>query len=456
MRHMDEKLIPNEEEARLLELLTNDWWHRHAPARGVKDTTIDETRLTKSGVVVKLLLNREMTMPKLKRMLPQIRTLLDIQDDHQTDLLEGGRASKVALAVRTRRVTDTMNMTWRPGITSIGVDTITGEEVRIPLASQIQVAGAKGYGKSWAIRPLIMAARSDPTIDLTYLDPKMVEGSLMKSIIRTAVGYDAIFRQLDYAHSDMWKRADMMSKAGKTVWDTKDGPTKILIVDEGRDLLAAINDENSRQTKENRKQRDEEQDLEDYISYHRKLIQLSSMGRAWGYFIWWLTQYPTVSSTGPGIDRMIDVNADYRLCLRLSKAEQSKVALAEDADYGPHLIPAGPAMRGHAYLGGHGPTLIRTWTVTDEMISGYGGGTSPIPSPGPVAGPGDGSAKPVMELDEVRAAMGTEVLTAAQVAAKFGGDVRGAARILTDLMIRGEIGSRFNGTTHEYGKSLRF
>lgn len=446
---MDERLIPNDEETRLLNILTNEWWQKHAPARGVKETTIDEARLTKSGVVAKLVLNFEMTMEKLKRKLPQIRTLLDIKDEHQTDLLEGGRASKVALAIRTRRVTDTMNMTWRSGITSLGVDTITGEEVRIPFASQIQVAGAKGSGKSWAIRPLIMAARNDPTIDLTYLDPKMVEGSLMKSIIRTAVGYDAIFKHLDYAHADMWKRADMMSKAGKTVWDINDGPTKILIVDEGRDLLAATHDEDSRQTKENRKQRDDDAVLDDYLSYHRKLVQLSSMGRAWGYFIWWLTQYPTVSGPGAGIDRMIDVNADYRVCLRLSKAEQSKVALAEDADYGPHLIPAGPAMRGHAYLGGHGPTLIRTWTVTDEMINGYGGGGTPgVPLLPP--------APPQMGLDGVRMALGADVMSAAQVATQFGGDVRGAARILTDLMIRGEIGSRFDGTAHLYGKSLKF
>jgi hypothetical protein len=34
----------------------------------------------------------------------------------------------------------------------------------------------------------------------------------------------------------------------------------------------------------------------------------------------------------------------------------------------PHNLPKGPRFRGHGYLNTHGPNLIRTWTVTDDMV----------------------------------------------------------------------------------------
>jgi hypothetical protein len=52
----------------------------------------------------------------------------------------------------------------------------------------------------------------------------------------------------------------------------------------------------------------------------------------------------------------------------VSKPGHATVALGDDADYGPHLLTADPRNRGFGYLGGYGPSLIQTWTVTDEMI----------------------------------------------------------------------------------------
>jgi hypothetical protein len=67
------------------------------------------------------------------------------------------------------------------------------------------------------------------------------------------------------------------------------------------------------------------------------------------------------------------------------------------------------------------------------------------------------SPPPVIDDVLVRQMLGTsEMLTAAQIALQHGGDAKAVAKILTDLMIRGEIGSRWiNGRIH-YGKSLRF
>ncbi|THJ33640.1 hypothetical protein E7Y31_22105, partial [Candidatus Frankia alpina] len=47
---------------------------------------------------------------------------------------------------------------------------------------------------------------------------------------------------------------------------------------------------------------------------------------------------------------------------------QALVALDDCADYAPQQIPAGRHYRGHGYLKGHGPRLIRTWTLDDTAV----------------------------------------------------------------------------------------
>jgi S-DNA-T family DNA segregation ATPase FtsK/SpoIIIE len=357
-------LIPDTEEARLLGLLNTEWWKKHSPNPILKNLTIDEARLTSSGIIVRFSLGERVTQEKVTPLLPFARRMLDIRDQHETRLQPGGRASQLALRILTRRVTDTMNMLWRPGITSFGVDTLTGEEVSLPLHRQIQVAGAKGSGKSWTLRPLMCQGMLNPNYELSYIDPKMVEGAALRGLIPVATSPEAALDLIGGSHDDMFQRAAWMERKKVTVWTPSMGPYKILVVDEGRDLLATIAMEDARMRKA-AKQADEEVEPENLF----KLSRISSMGRAWGYFVWWATQYPIVSGSSKGIDSLIDANADYRFCLRVGKPKHSEVALGADADYGPHLIPPGDRMRGHGYLGGHGPNLIRPWTVTDEMLA---------------------------------------------------------------------------------------
>src|SRR5690606_7000978 len=116
-------LTPTDEEERLLEQLTPEWW----TANGMKDVLITRS---------------EMTREKLEDKRDRLRLILDVEDDHPLVILPGGRARRAKLAVRTRRVTEEMDMLWHPGRRGLGADSVTGETVDIPFTSQLQVSGA--------------------------------------------------------------------------------------------------------------------------------------------------------------------------------------------------------------------------------------------------------------------------------------------------------------------------
>lgn len=365
-------LEPTEEERRLLDCFTNTWWQKNARTSPVRDMSIAGARMTRAGVEADFRITGNTTRQKLADSADYLRVLLNIEDDHPLTVLPGGRAQQVKIAVRTRRVTDEMDMLWHPGRTGLGVDSVTGDVVDIPFTSQFQVSGAKGSGKSWALRPLMAQAVLSPAISPVFADPKFVEGGRWEG--HMPVYYPERFGDmLDEATEDMDRRATLMRKEDNaTVWRPEFGPYKVYIVDEGRETLSRIRrlDEHLKEVKRIRRRSEEaESELSpDEIEYMDKLIRLSSMGRAWGVFLWWATQYPIVSTKNNGIDTNVDANADFRFSLRVSKPAHAVVALGDDADYGPHLLTAEKHNRGFGYLGGYGPSLIQTWTVPDQMI----------------------------------------------------------------------------------------
>lgn len=454
---MDENLEPTEEEARILELLTPDWWKTNAHRRGIRNTTIEEARLTKSGVVARINLLANTTHETLEKQLPQIRTLLDVQDIHQTDLLPGGRASRVALAVRTRRVTDTMDMTWRPGITSIGVDTITGEEVYIPHTKRIRLAGASGAGKSWSTRPLIAPSVINPQRKVYLIDGKGEEAQVWCDVCETAVEPDEIINLIDHLHDLMQRNKAILKRARASAWTPDLGPENIVLVDEGRVVLAIL----AAYDKLNQKVEDGEEPVTPSL---RKLIDLSSLGRSRGIILIWCTQYPTTSGANPGIDPQINANVDDSFCLRVNTFKQAQVMLEENARFGPHRIPSTPEMRGHGFLDSHGMNLIRTWTLDDDGVRGLkayqsGGGGSPVLPPAVGVSPSGVRAEErtqvVVTPDHVMRVLGDhDVVTAQQIAADLSSDVRSVSRILSELVARGVVGSRHNGSVHLYGKGV--
>lgn len=362
-------LTETDEELRLLDQLTPEWWAVH----GLKDVLITGSVMTQAGVLADLELSGEMTREKLEDKRDRLRLILDVEDDHPLVVLPGGRARRAKLAVRTRRVTEEMDMLWHPGRQGIGADSVTGQTVDVPFTSQLQVSGAKGSGKSWAMRPLMARAVLMPEISPVFADPKIVEGTFWEGLM--PVYFPGQFDEmLDMAVDDMATRADLMRSKRSTVWRPEFGPYKVYIIDEGREFLGnlrRIDQFNQKMARMKKKGAEEESEVEltpDEGECLDKVIKISSMGRAWGVFLWWATQYPIVSGKAPGIDTNIDANADWRFSLRVSKPGHATVALGDDADYGPHLLTAHPRNRGFGYLGGYGPSLIQTWTVTDEMI----------------------------------------------------------------------------------------
>lgn len=355
------------EEKRLLKCLTDDWWSKH----GLKGVRVVRSTMTNAGVVadIELIgLSRE----KLENSLDQVRLILDAEDDHPVVILSGGRARRARIAVRSRRVTEEMDMLWHPGRKGLGVDSVTGKTVDIPFTSQLQVSGAKGSGKSWAMRPLMAKAVLMPEISPVFADPKIVEGTIWQGLMPVHFP-DTFEDMLDEAEKDMEDRAETMRKEKSSVWRPEFGPYKLYIVDEGREMLGTVNRIDTMNKKiQAMRSRGGDEGAPDLSPKERdclgKLLMISSMGRAWGVFLWWATQYPIVSTKNPGIDTNIDANCDYRFSLRVSKPAHAAVSLGEDADYGPHLLTADPRNRGFGYLGGHGPSLIQTWTVTDEML----------------------------------------------------------------------------------------
>lgn len=366
-------LTPTEEEQRLLDCLTPEWWTKHATAQNVRDMMIESSQMTRAGVEAEVSFLNNMTRQKLESTgIDFLRVLLDVEDDHPLVVLPGGRARRARIAIRTRRVTDEMDMLWHPGRSGLGVDSVTGDVVDIPYTKQFQVSGAKGSGKSWAMRPLMARAVMLPEISPVFVDPKIVEGTFWESLMPVYFP-DSFEDLLNEANEDLYTRAELMRKAKSSVWRPEFGPYKVYIVDEGREMLGAlrrIDQFNSKLQKLRSKTEDAEPEMSPGDGECLdKLIRISSMGRAWGVFLWWATQYPISSGKNPGVDNNVDANADYRFSLRVSKPGHAGVALGDDADYGPHLLTAHDRNRGFGYLGGYGPSLIQTWTVTDEMIA---------------------------------------------------------------------------------------
>lgn len=366
-------LESTDEETRILKFLRTDWASKNAPVPWLKEVKVQKAEMVRSGIFAELKLSNSghVTREKMSESVEHLRLFFDIEDHHQLVVLPGGRASLVRLEIRTRRVTEEMDMLWHPGREGIGVDSVTGDVVKIPFLNQIQFSGAKGSGKSWAFRPLMASLAMNPDFEPHYFDPKMVEGYRWQGLIKTC--FPGEFAEaLEDCSQDMERRAGVMRKANATVWRPEFGPYRIVIVDEGREFLGELRRADKLRARLSGRSK-QEADVESLVPEGGgaldNLVKLSSMGRAWGVFLWWTTQYPISSGSNPGVDNNVDANTDYRFSLRVSKPGHASVALGEDADYGPHLLTADDRNRGLGYLGGYGPSLIQTWTMTDEMIS---------------------------------------------------------------------------------------
>lgn len=362
-------LVPTDEEQRLLELLTPDYWNPQAKARGLRGVSLDNARLTASGVVGTLILDGRDTLKELRQKHEVIRAMLDVLDEHLSDLSPGGRASKVLFAVRTRYITDELDMLWHPSIETLGLDTVTGEEVDVPRNERLLVGGASGSGKSWSTRALMARAVVHPNEELgCFIDGKGEEATVWRGICRCAVTYEDVIEAIEREHALSEERAARMAEKGLSKWDFALGPRRLIPIDEGYSVLQAVIEEDKRRGKAPKG--DEEYTFLEGPdkSVMQKLTELSSQGRSREIIIMWMTQNPLRSGDDRGITSGIRANFDFGFCLRVNTLQNTATVLGDGAGVEPHNLPRGPRFRGHGYLNSHGYNLIRTWTVTDDMV----------------------------------------------------------------------------------------
>lgn len=357
-------LVATEEELRLLGLLTEGQWAANTPKRNIRNVTLDKAELTESGVVATLLLEGADALEDLVRKHRSIRVMLDVLDEHLTDLAPGGRASKVLFAVRTRYVTDELDMFWHPDITTLGRDTVTGEEVDIPRNERVLVGGASGSGKSWSTRALMARAVVHPDEKLAcFIDGKGEEATVWRGVCPCAVEHDEIIDAIESAHTEMLRRRDQLAAENLSIWNASLGARLLYVIDEGQAVLQAVELEDKI-----RKSRRGDEDYEPEKSVMQKLVELSSQGRSRDVILMWMTQNPLRSNNDRGITSAIRANFDYGFCLRVNTPENTETVLNGGSGVEPHNLPKGPRFRGHGYLNTHGRNLIRTWTVTDDMV----------------------------------------------------------------------------------------
>ncbi|MFD9152065.1 ATP-binding protein, partial [Streptomyces diastaticus] len=337
------------EERQLMERLDPSYWVEHAPGRGLGGTVSTPPALEPGGIRCEIRLDGTWTLKSLSDKADSIRALLGARTALRMRITSASRGGWAVLSLATRSAAAHTSSLWTPDripadplTMSLGLDTETGEEVLMPFDERLLISGASGTGKSWSSRPLM--AHAHLRGDLVLIDGKGEEANVWEEVCRVAVELEEIEVAIDLAHAEMGRRKRAMKSRRISVWD---GRQLTVVIDEGQVVLAAI-------------LRDKER--------LQRLIELSSLGRSRGVVLWWATQYPVTDGSAPGVHKMIAPNLLSRLSLRVAGTTQSQVALDDCAHYAPHQIPTGKEYRGHGYLKGYGPRLIRTWTLDDAGV----------------------------------------------------------------------------------------
>ncbi|MEU8944017.1 ATP-binding protein [Streptomyces sp. NPDC048489] len=339
------------EERQLMERLDPSYWVEHAPDRGLSGTVTTPPAIEPGGIRCEIRLDGTWTVKTLADKSDSIRALLGARTALRMRIASASRGGWAVLTLATRSAAADVSSLWTPDripadpeLMSLGVDIETGDEVLVPFAERLLVSGASGTGKSWSTRPLMATAHLRG--DMALIDGKGEESIPWDGICRCANEPDEIDAVIDDAHAEMVRRKAEMKRRQISVWD---GRQLTVFIDEGQVVLAHIMRDKARL---------------------QRLVELSSLGRSRGVVLWWATQYPVVDGAAPGLHKMIAPNLLTRFSLRVATTTQSGVALDDCADYAPHKIPQGKEWRGHGYLKGYGPRLIRTWALDDAGVRG--------------------------------------------------------------------------------------
>ncbi|MGR3871622.1 MarR family transcriptional regulator [Streptomyces graminifolii] len=315
-------LKPTAEESALLKRLQPQHWKEHAEQRGLSGTLTGRPRLTEAGIVCAVRLDGTWTATKLRAAEDHIRALLGARTSLRVQIKAGKQGGWAELTLRTRSAADGDDLTWTPERRSLGVDTVTGEQVTVPLGERLLIAGRSGAGKSVASRPLLYDASEGATNALVIIDLKRVEGRLWDHRARVASTPREVVDVVDELETEMLERLSILPKGQDTWTPTADRPRITVVVDEGAEVMTAADKVPCETETAEGKTRTVNR------SALPGLESLARMGRAACIDLWWMTQKPTI---GDGIPKQIAPQIGVSICLAVRTPAEARVVLGEDA-----------------------------------------------------------------------------------------------------------------------------
>ncbi|WP_328770408.1 MarR family transcriptional regulator [Streptomyces sp. NBC_00286] len=320
-RH-DDGLKPNAEEAALLKRLQPQHWKEHAEQRGLAGTLTGQPTLTESGIVCAVRLDGQWTPGKLRSAEEHVRALLGARTTLRMQIKAGKRGGWAELILRTRSAADGDDLVWTPERRSLGVDTVTGDAVTVPLGERLLIAGRSGAGKSVASRPLLFDASEGEANALVIIDLKRVEGRLWDHRARVASTPRDVVDVVDELETEMLERLAVLPKGQDTWTPTAERPRITVVVDEGAEVMTAADKVPYETESSDGKTRTVNR------SALPGLESIARMGRAACIDLWWMTQKPTI---GDGIPKQIAPQIGIAICLSVRTPAEARVVLGEDA-----------------------------------------------------------------------------------------------------------------------------
>jgi hypothetical protein len=215
-------------------------------------------------------------------------------------------------------------------------------------SERLLVAGTSGSGKSVALRVLMAEALAKPHAALVILDLKRTEGALWRHTARVECEPEGVQDAVDELVEEMKEREIIMERRGIDLWEpTDEKPNITVAVDEGAELMAEVPDAVG------------------------GLRSLARRARAAGIRLWWATQKPTMTGSGPGLDSQIAGQLTTQVCLAVAGSKEARVVLGEDATakgwHAENLEMGGWAL---VRTGGKecAPDPVRVWFMEKEHV----------------------------------------------------------------------------------------
>jgi hypothetical protein len=423
------ELVPTAEERALLGRLDPAHWHKAAEERGLAGTLTGVPELTAAGIVTAVRLDGQWTPGKLKAASDNVRALLGCRTDLRIEIAKGRRGGWAQLTLRTRSASDGLSLIWSPEHAGIGIDTVTGEVVDVPIMGTHKlVAGMTGMGKSVSWRPWMMRAAGDPCMAGILLDPKRQEARLWHGKIRTeghqrgsqTEVYQAIYDTICELEREMERR---QAVAEGTDWTgTPSGPVLLVVIEEGAAIV--------RMSKQKQ-----------WADVIDKLEALFTLARAVGMWVIWATQYP--SKTNGGIPAQVSENIGSTLALTVESGTADRVIYGDKASetgWEPSKLGGQPG-RSLVKHKNRAPNPVTMWHVTDDQVRALPDATA---WRGPVAESGDPQLSlvkdaPTTVVDDVRAALAVGPLPQAEIVAATGRSKGAVSKALAALQDGGEV-----------------